>query len=214
MAPVTTAELAEARRVAAAAVRIGPDGPSVRMPRLGSVRHGSVEAGLRGCPCQPCDRTRDGLLVDQADQVDLGRLVDQVLIEEVQDQGLASVVEPELVAGGPVRDHPVADLPAELVAALPAGTAAAAGFAARSVVQGHAIDDADCARLLLMLGLAAERDADDVVDVDDLSDADEGLVLDAALLEEHAVPGPDLVDLVDPAGLAGVVAGGSRGAAA
>lgn len=222
MSPVTTVELADARRVAAAAVRIGPAGASVRMPRLGSVRHGSVEAALRGCPCQPCDRIRDGLLVDQVMQVlNDGLLVDQVL-DEVQDRDTASMVEiapaspleaadpPYVAADGVVhQDRDVADLPAGLVADLPADTTATAGLAARFVVQRHANDDTDCVHLLLMLGLAAELDADAGPGEDiPLEDA-------AASLDADAAGDPDLVDPDHGApDLVDLVAGGPRGAAA
>lgn len=234
---VSAERLAAARAVAAAAVRVSATGKvSVRMPRLGSVWHGSVEAALRGCPCHPCDRTRDDLLADlladqDGDQVEVEGLGTPpvspvpVLVPEpvvglgegpqVEGGPVTAPAEPaepaeQLVAGvgtdrvdgspvpaadaGPARKRPVVDLPAGLVVDLPADISAAAGLAARRVVQGHAVDDADCTRLLLTLGLATELKAAGAA-----SDTGPDTGPDVGL---------DLVDLVD------LDADGGRGAAA
>jgi len=54
--------MAEAARAAARAVRVGPAGVRVRMPALGSVRHGTPAAAVQGCPCRRCEQLRDRLL--------------------------------------------------------------------------------------------------------------------------------------------------------
>ena len=211
MAGVTVEQARSARAAAAAAVRIGLDGvASVRMPQLGSVRHGTGEAALRGCPCRPCERVRDDwargdLVAGPTEPAEPG-LVDALVEESPVDAGAGELPVSATAAAGPAPEHLVVkerrvlDLPAELVPVLPPSVSAAVGAAARQVVQGHAVDDTDCARLLLMLGLAAEKDAAAVPGDDAQLDGP------AAGEEPRAGAGPDRVDLERAAGAAEVAA--------
>lgn len=161
MSAVTVEQLASARADAAAAVRVSATGQvSVRMPRLGSVRHGSVEAALRGCPCQPCDQVRDGLLVDQAEFAGANRvveLVDEVNVDEVavNEQAVDEVDAGDLGALPRVE----VELPAGLSLEVPRDITPAAGAVARRVVRTHSADAEGAVELLQMLGLAADGSA-------------------------------------------------------
>jgi len=59
--PAGADAVAGAEAVAAAGAAAARALRSGRMPRLGSVRHGSAVAALRGCPCLPCERLRAAL---------------------------------------------------------------------------------------------------------------------------------------------------------
>lgn len=179
MSGVTVEQLAGARAAAAAAVRISATGQvSVRMPRLGSVRHGTDRAALAGCPCRPCDQVREQLtasVVPEPPEVTSGEPATAPIppaaavppagrvpvAVPVPPSAVPSVVE---VALPPVVDEPdlvPLVLPAGLTPDLPEGVDGIAGARARRVVLAHSGgDDAVvAAELLLMLGLATDPTA-------------------------------------------------------
>jgi hypothetical protein len=181
MAAVTAEQLAAARAVAAAAVRVGRDGRvAIRMPVLGSVRHGTADAALVGCPCLPCDQVRDQLAASMTPPVEaplVEVLVDgDATLATAAAAGAAAgestapaapAAEVSEVAAAPAPARRVAgragpdltplELPAGLVPALLEGLDGIACSNARRVALAHLGDDAEAAaEVLLMLGLATD----------------------------------------------------------
>lgn len=177
MAAVTAEQAQAARAAAGAAVRIGPDGvASVRMPRLGSVRHGTGEAALRGCPCLPCDRIRDdwdrgGLVAEPAETAELdlpAALIGQPAadVDADVDQVPEGAGEPAEVTStepaavpAPVTDPAPAPAPAVAVpaaASTPAVPAVTQEIVSSATVSRPVVDEPDLVPLVLPAGLVPD----------------------------------------------------------